>query len=163
MQKMRGHRLEKIVVATGVGKLRQRPGFEENLLPEIIKELAQITGQHPKINKAKKSVAGFKMREGDIVGLQVTLRGQKMEDFLKRLIGFVLPRIRDFRGINNKSIDAQGNLTIPIREHTVFPEINPDEVKVDFGLEVTLVSTTKSREEASKFYKELGVPLKQDG
>ena len=160
---MRGHRLEKIVVATGVGKLRARPQFDENLLPEIIKELALITGQKPMTAKAKKSVAGFKVREGDIAGLKVTLRGQRMKDFLVRLIGFVLPRIRDFRGIDPKSIDASGNLTIPIREHIVFPEINPDEVKVDFGLEVTLVATTKSREEGLNFYKELGIPLKRDG
>lgn len=157
---MQGHRLEKIIIATGLGSLRARPQFEENLLPEIIKELGLITGQKPRITKAKKSVAGFKVREGDIVGLKVTLRGQRMKDFLTRLIGFVLPRIRDFRGINPKSIDAGGNLTIPIREHIVFPEINPDEVKVDFGLEVTLVSSAKSPEEGLKFYKELGVPLK---
>lgn len=160
---MRDRRLEKIVVATGVGKLRQRPQFEENLLPEIIKELGLITGQKPMIAKAKKSVAGFKVREGDIVGLKVTLRGQKMRDFLTRFIGFILPRIRDFRGIDPKTIDAQGNLTIPVREHTVFPEINPDEVKIDFGLEITLVSTVKSPEEGLNFYKELGIPLKQDG
>lgn len=160
---MRGHRLEKIVIATGVGRLRQRPGFEDNLLPEIIKELALITGQKPAIRKAKQSVAGFKVREGDIVGLKTTLRGKRMKDFLARLVGFVLPRIRDFRGIDPKSIDAQGNLTIPIREHIVFPEINSDEVKVDFGLEVTLVSTIKSAKGALDFYKELGIPLKQDG
>ncbi|MBI2013072.1 MAG: 50S ribosomal protein L5 [Candidatus Colwellbacteria bacterium] len=160
---MQGHRLEKIVVATGVGKLRQRPRFEEDLLPEIIKELGLITGQKPKITKAKQSVAGFKVREGDIVGLKVTLRGKRMKDFLIRLIGFVLPRIRDFRGLDPKSIDAQGNLTIPIREHIVFPEINSDEVKVDFGLEVTLVTGTKNPGEALKIYQELGLPLKQDG
>ena len=160
---MQGHRLEKIVVATGVGKLRQRPQFEENLLPEIIKELGLITGQKPKITKAKQSVAGFKVREGDIVGLKVTLRGKRMRDFLQRLIGFVLPRIRDFRGLDPKSIDAQGNLTIPIREHIVFPEINSDEVKVDFGLEVTLVTSTKNPGEALTVYQELGLPLKQDG
>ena len=160
---MRGHRLEKIVVATGVGRLRQRPQFEDNLLPEIIKELALITGQKPEIRKAKKSVAGFKVREGEIIGLKVTLRGKRMKDFLARLVGFVLPRIRDFRGIDPNSIDAQGNLTIPIREHIVFPEINSDEVKVDFGLEVTLVSSVKSPKEGLDFYKELGVPLKQDG
>lgn len=159
---MQGRRLEKIVVATGVGKLRQRPQFEENLLPEIIKELGLITGQKPKITKAKQSVAGFKVRERDIVGLKVTLRGKRMRDFLQRLIGFVLPRIRDFKGLDPKSIDAQGNLTIPIREHIVFPEINSDEVKVDFGLEVTLVSTTKSTDEGLKFYKHLGLPIKAD-
>lgn len=160
---MQGHRLEKIVVATGVGRLRQRPRFEEDLLPEIVKELGLITGQKPKITKAKQSVAGFKVREGDIVGLKVTLRGKRMKDFLLRLIGFVLPRIRDFRGLDPKSIDAQGNLTIPIREHIVFPEINSDEVKVDFGLEVTLVTSTKNPGEALTVYQELGLPLKQDG
>ena len=160
---MQGHRLEKIVVATGVGKLRERPRFEEDLLPEIIKELGLITGQKPKITKAKQSVAGFKVREGDIVGLKVTLRGKRMRDFLQRLIGFVLPRIRDFRGLDPKSIDAQGNLTIPIREHIVFPEINSDEVKIDFGLEVTLVTDTKNLGEALTVYQELGLPLKQDG
>jgi large subunit ribosomal protein L5 len=160
---MQGHRLEKIVVATGVGKLRQRPRFEEDLLPEMIKELGLITGQKPKITKAKQSVAGFKVREGDIVGLKVTLRGKRMRDFLRRLIGFVLPRIRDFRGLDPKSIDAQGNLTIPIREHIVFPEINSDEVKVDFGLEVTLVTSTKNPGEVLTVYQELGLPLKPDG
>lgn len=160
---MRGHHLEKIVIATGVGKLRQRPQFEENLLPGMIKELSLITGQKPMITKAKKSVAGFKVREGDTVGLKVTLRGKKMKDFLTRLIGFVLPRIRDFRGINPKSVDAGGNLTIAIREHTVFPEINSDEVKIDFGLEVTLVPNVKSRGEGLDFYKKIGIPLKQDG
>ncbi len=157
---MRGYRLEKIIVAAGVGKLRQRAQFEENLLPEIVKELGLVTGQKPRITKAKESVAGFKVREGDIVGLKVTLRGKRMKDFLTRLIGFVLPRIRDFRGLDPKAIDARGNLTIPIREHIVFPEINPDEVKIDFGLEVTLVSNVKSAEEGLKFYKELGVPIK---
>lgn len=160
---MRGYRLEKIVIAAGVGRLRQRPQFEDNLLPEIIKELALITGQKPMIAKARKAVAGFKVREGEIVGLKVTLRGKRMNDFLTRLIGFVLPRIRDFKGIDPKSIDAQGNLTIPIREHIVFPEINADEVKVDFGLEVTLVSNVKSSKEGLGFYKKLGIPLKQDG
>lgn len=157
---MRGYRLEKIVIATGVGKLRGRPKFEENLLPEIIKELGLITGQKPVIRKAKKSVAAFKVREGDIVGLKVTLRGQKMKDFLVRLVGFALPRIRDFRGLEARSIDAGGNLTIPIREHTVFPEINQDEVKIDFGMEITLVSNAKSADKGLNFYKELGVPIK---
>jgi large subunit ribosomal protein L5 len=160
---MQGHRLEKIVVATGVGRLRQRPRFEEDLLPEIVKELGLITGQKPKITKAKQSVAGFKVREGDIVGLKVTLRGKRMRDFLRRLIGFVLPRIRDFRGLDPKSIDSQGNLTIPIREHIVFPEINSDEVKIDFGLEITLVTSTKNPGEGLTVYQELGLPLKQDG
>ncbi len=157
---MQGNRLEKIVVSSGVGKLRQRPQFEENILPEIRKDMALITGQQPMIAKAKKSVAGFKVREGDIVGLKVTLRGQKMKDFLTRFVGFVLPRIRDFRGLDSKAIDAQGNLTIPVREHTVFPEINSDEVKIDFGLEVTLVGNVKKHDEAFKFYKDLGVPLR---
>lgn len=157
---MSSYRLEKIIVSTGVGKLRQVPQFEEKVLPEIIKDLSLITGQRPMIARAKKSVAGFKVRKGEMVGLKVTLRRKKMYDFLGRLIGFVLPRIRDFRGIDPKKIDAQGNLTIGIKEHIVFPEINPDEVKTDFGLEVTLVSSVKSPKEGLDFYKELGVPMK---
>jgi large subunit ribosomal protein L5 len=155
-------KLEKIVVAVGVGRLRQKPQFEEKILPEITHQLALITGQKPAVRQARQSIAGFKLRQGDIVGLQVTLRGRRMKDFLQRLRDAVLPRIRDFRGINPKSIDKSGNLTIGIKEHTVFPEVNPDEVQTDFGLEITLVSKVKNPDEGYRFYKEqLGLPLKQ--
>jgi large subunit ribosomal protein L5 len=159
---MQGNYLEKIVISTGIGKLKQRPQFEEKILPEIIKEMTIITGQKPAMTQAKKSIAGFKLRIGDVVGLKVTLRGKRMNDFLKRLITVVLPRIRDFRGIDLKKIDDHGNLTIGIREHIVFPEVNPDEVKIDIGLEITLVTYTKNPQKSIEFYRELGLPLKKD-
>lgn len=152
--------LEKIVIATGVGRLRQQAQFEEKILPEMAKELALISGQRPASRGAKKSIAGFKIREGDVVGLMVTLRGKKMRDFLERLTKIVLPRVRDFRGINPRAIDKQGNLTLGFREHTVFPEISTDEAHHDFGLEVTLVAKVRNADEGYALYKSLGVPLK---
>ncbi len=116
--------LEKIVVNVGVGRARQNAQFEEKQLPEILKEIAEITGQKPAPRQAKKAVAGFKTREGDIVGLQVTLRGKRMEDFLTRLIRVVFPRVKDFRGIDPKNVDHAGNLNVGFREQYVFPEIN---------------------------------------
>ena len=156
---MQSQNLEKIVVATGVGKLRQRADFVTNLLPVITKDLTAITGQKPSERPARKSVAGFKIRSGDVVGLKVTMRGKRMNDFLKRLIEVVLPRIKDFHGIDPKNIDRDGNLTIGIKEHIVFPEVNPDEVKFDFGLEVTLVPSKRGKGDAYDFFKSLGIPL----
>jgi large subunit ribosomal protein L5 len=157
---MQRHRLEKIVVSVGIGKMRQNQQFEEKILPGIIEELALITGQKAALRAAKKSIAGFKSRKGDIIGLAVTLRGKRMEDFLKRLINIALPRVKDFRGIDLKSFDERGNLTIGFREHTVFPEINPETSKVNFGLQVTLVAGTKSKEEGIAFFRSLGMPIK---
>lgn len=158
---MQSSNLKKIIVSTSVGRLSQRPGFKDKVLPAIMDDLATITGQKPAPRAARKSIAGFKIRAGDIVGVKVTLRGKRMKDFLKRLVETALPRVRDFRGIDPKQIDSQGNLTIGIREHIVFPEVNPDEVKTDFGLEVTLVSDTKNKEESFRLFKSLGVPLKE--
>ncbi len=157
---MQESRLEKIVVSTGLGKMRQRPGFEDKILPEITKELSVITGQKPSQRTARRSIAAFKLRQGDVIGLKVTLRGKRMKDFLRRLVEVTLPRIRDFRGINPAQIDKQGNLTIGIREHIVFPEVNPDEVKTEFGLEVTLVSSSDDIDNSYELFKKLGVPLK---
>ena len=159
---MQNKSLEKIVVSTTVGRLRNRHSFEDKILPAIANDLAIITGQKPSIRSAKKSIAGFKIREGDIVGLKVTLRGKRMENFLKKFVEVSLPRVRDFRGIDTKAIDTQGNLTIGVGEHIVFPEVNPDETKIDFGLEVTLVSNTKDRGESYKLFKSLGVPLMKE-
>jgi len=158
---MRSHNIEKIVINVGIGKWSQQPNFEEKVLPELIKEIGLITGQKPAITKAKKSISGFKVREDQPVGLKVTLRHRRMTDFLERLIRIVLPRLRDFRGINPKSIDPRGNLTIGLREQTVFPEINPEISKVDFGLEISIISNTKNREEAIELYRQLGLPLKK--
>ena len=157
---MQSNSLEKIVIATGVGRLRQRPGFDDNILPAIEKELTAITGQKPATRAARKSIAGFKIRAGDIVGLKTTLRGKRMNDFLRRLVEVVIPRIRDFHGIDPKQIDNEGNLTIGIREHIVFPEVDPDEIKFDFGLEITLISGLKDKERGYELFKSLGVPLK---
>lgn len=155
--------LEKIVVSIGVGKLRTQGQFEEKILSEITNGLALITGQKAAPRQAKKSIAGFKTRLGDIVGLQVTLRRKKMDDFLSRLINIVLPRVKDFKGVALHNIDGKGNLNIGFREQFVFPEINPEKSKVNFGLQVTLVPEKKNREKAIDFYKSIGVPLKRHG
>ncbi len=153
--------LDKTVVNIGLGRLSQQTIFTEKLLPEITKDLSLIAGQKPAATRAKKSIAGFKIRQGQVIGLKVTLRKKKMFDFLERMINVVLPRVRDFRGINLKNIDKKGNLSLGFKESVVFPEINTDTQKVDFGLEATLVVKAKNREEAIEFYRQLGVPLKK--
>lgn len=153
-------KLQKIVLNVGVGRLSQQPNFDK-LLPEIINDISLIAGQKPATAAAKKSIAGFKSREGQTVGLKATLRGSKMNDFLERMINIVFPRVKDFRGIDMKSVDKNGNLTIGIKEHAVFPEINFELLKVDFGVEVSIVSNAKTREEAIELYKLLGIPFKK--
>ncbi len=145
----------------GVGKLRgQNAQFDEKALPEIMTEIGLITGQKPALRKAKKAVAGFKTREGDIVGLQVTLRGQRMQDFFTRVTRVVLPRVKDFRGLDPKNVDHAGNLNFGFREQYVFPEVNIEKSKVHFGLQVTVVPADKNREKAIAFYRASGVPLR---
>ncbi|MEK7574393.1 MAG: 50S ribosomal protein L5 [Patescibacteria group bacterium] len=152
--------IEKIVVNVGVGRLRQQGQFEEKIFPEIVQELSLITGQKPISRPAKKAIAVFKTRMGDIVGLKATLRGKRMLDFFSRFVNVVLPRIKDFRGLELKSVDSSGNLSVGIEDQLVFPEIDADKTRVDFGLEVTIVTKTKNRGKAIELYKELGVPLK---
>ena len=159
---MQSKDLEKIVVGIGVGKLRQNAQFENSILPEIPKDIAAITGQKPQPRPAKQSIAGFKLREGNMVGLKVTLRGKRMRDFLARMVNVALPRVRDFRGIDPKQIDNAGNLTIGFREHTVFPEISPEESKFDFGFQVTLVSGTKNKEQARAVFDKLNIPFEKE-
>ncbi len=157
------NKLEKIVVNSGIGRLSTAsPNFPEKVLPEIVKDFAALTGQKPATRAARQSIAGFKIREGQIVGLQVTLRGKRMTDFLEKIVKVVLPRVRDFRGIDLKNIDSRGNLNLGIKENVVFPEINPEVSKAGFGLQITVVpKAVKSREEAVRLYRELGVPLKK--
>jgi large subunit ribosomal protein L5 len=155
-------KIEKIVVNTGVGRMSQQSGFEDKVLPEIIKELSEITGQKPVVCRTKKSIAGFKVREGQIVGLKTTLRRRRMHDFLKRLINMVFPRLRDFRGISLKNVDGNGNLNIGLKEQFVFSEISQDSSKIDFGLEISIVSDVKEKEKAIEFYRSLGIPLKKE-
>lgn len=156
-------KLEKIVVNAGIGRLSQQANFEEKILPELIKELSLITGQKPQITAAKKSIAGFKVRQGQIMGMKTTLRRQRMYQFLERLINVALPRLRDFRGIPLKNIDNNGNISIGFKEQMIFPEINPETSKFDFGFEITIVSNAKKKDEAIELYRLLGMPLKKHG
>lgn len=154
--------LEKIVVNVGIGRLSTQPNFEEKILPELIKDVSLMTGQRPSTRSAKQSIAGFKIREGNVVGLKVTLRGSRMVQFLEKLNKAVLPRIRDFRGINLKSLDVNGNLSVGIKEHTAFPEIIPEQTRHDLGIEITIVpKQRRGREGTIKLYREIGVPLKK--
>lgn len=156
-------KIDKVVVNVGLGRMSALTNFEDKLLPAVNEELSMITGQKAMERSAKKSIAGFKLREGTIVGLKTTLRRQKMEEFLKKTIHTALPRIRDFRGINDMAIDGAGNLTIGIKEHAVFPEIVPEMSKVNFGLEITIVPKLPivKHADAVAFYRALGVPFKK--
>jgi large subunit ribosomal protein L5 len=152
--------MEKIVVNSGIGKLTSMPNFKDKVLPAITAEFAAIVGQKPSPRGAKKSIAGFKLREGTVVGLVATIRGARMRSFFERMNKVVFPRVRDFRGIPRKNIDLQGNLTIGIKEHTIFPEISPEHSKVSFGIQMTIVPKKPMlKEEAIAWYQSLGVPL----
>lgn len=153
--------IEKIVINIGIGKLTQRAHFKDKVFPDVVKELSVITGQKPAVRQAKKAIANFKTRTGDPVGLRVTLRGTRMEDFFGRLVNLALPRVKDFRGIALTNIDQHGNLNIGFREQYVFPEIDIDHSTVNFGLQVTIVPKNKNREKAIDFYTLAGVPLKK--
>ena len=153
--------LEKVVINAGVGRLSSQPGFEEKALPQVVGDISLICGQKPHTRQAKKSIAGFKVREGQIVGLRATLRGKRMVDFFERMIKIVLPRVKDFRGLNISSVDGGGALNIGVREQYVFPEIVPERSLVAFSLEISFIPRVRRREEAIKRYGELGVPLKK--
>lgn len=153
---MQGPRISKVVVSSGVGKKRDPKQIEF-----IQDRLAKITGQKPAVRGARISIASFKVREGDTVGLQATLRGARMYDFLDKLIHIALPRTRDFRGLSPKAIDDMGNCTIGIREHTIFPETSDENLKDVFGLAITVVTTAKSKAEADAFLRHLGLPLQK--
>ncbi len=150
-------KIEKVVVNTGVGRLVK----EEKTIERIAKELSTITGQKPVLRKAKKSISGFKLRQGVTVGTSVTLRGKRMYDFLDRLIAIALPRSKDFRGIEVKNFDKMGNLNLGIKESSIFPEINYENVKDVFGLEVTVVTTAKNREKGIELLRQMGFPIKK--
>lgn len=152
---MAAPKLVKIVVSSGTGKAKDKA---RNKLVE--ERLAKITGQKPSARAARKSIASFKLREGEIIGYQVTLRGARMWQFLDKLIHIALPRTRDFRGLSPTSVDDMGNYTIGIRENSIFPEMSEEDLKDIFGLSVTLVTTAKSKEEAEAYLRHLGLPLK---
>jgi large subunit ribosomal protein L5 len=153
--------LEKIVVNAGVGKLSSQQNFEKALLPEIVRDVGLLAGQRPQARRLRKSVAGFKAREGQIVGVRVTLRGSRMVDFFTRLIRIVMPRVRDFRGVELRAVDEGGTLHLGFREQLVFPEVNPEESRTVFSLGVNIVPRKRHREKAIEEYRKLGVPLKK--
>ena len=148
-------RIEKVVVGAGVGRFR-----EEKQLDEIQKYLMLITGQKAARRGARQAIASFKTRRGMVVGYQITLRGKRMYDFLSRLVRIALPRTRDFRGIELKSFDQRGNLTIGIKEHIVFPEMIGEDYRFLFGFEVTVVTTAKKKEEGAELLRLIGFPIK---
>ena len=149
-------RLVKVVLSVGTGKSVKN---NKNFNDLVLDRLAKITGQKPSIRKAKKSIASFKSREGDVIGVVVTLRAKKMYDFLDVLLKFALPRTKDFRGVNISGVDQLGNITMGIKEHTIFPEIRDEELKDVFGMAITIVTTAGSKKEAEEFLKIIGVPF----
>lgn len=155
-------KIDKVVVNVGVGSMRDMSGFKDKILPQITEELGLITGQKPAPRQARKSIAGFNVREGDVVALQTTLRGQRMVDFISRVINIALPRVRDFRGLDLNKVDEGGNLNIGFKDRQVFPEVDTEEESnTDFGLQVTIVTKTTDRDEAIELYNEIEVPFKK--
>lgn len=150
-------KLEKIVINSGVGEAVEN----EKRLDTVSDNLARITGQHPVITKSKKSISNFKVREGMPIGCKVTLRKKKMYEFLDRLINLALPRTRDFQGVPDKSFDGRGNYTLGIKEHTIFPEINTEQVDNVHGLDISFVTTAETDEEAYALLKEFGMPFQK--
>ena len=148
-------KLEKIVVNVGVGDSQTEP----RLMEEAMEVLAQITGQKGSIRTARRSIAGFKVREGAKIGCMATLRGDRMYEFLDRLINIALPRVRDFRGVSPKAFDGRGNYTLGLKEQTLFPEIESDKVKRVQGMDITIVTTAKNNADAKELLKLLGIPF----
>jgi len=148
-------KVEKVVLNMGMGEAISNA----KLLDTAVEELSTITGQKPVVTKAKKSIASFKLREGQSIGTMVTLRGDKMYEFLDRLINIALPRVRDFRGVPTKSFDGRGNYTLGVRDHLIFPEIDAGKVDKSKGMNITIVTTAKTDEQARVLLRELGMPF----
>ena len=153
---MQTPKVTKIVVSSGVGSIKDKKRTDL-----ILDRLTRITGQAPVQRNAKKSIATFKIRTGDISGFQVTLRGERMRSFLEKLIHIVLPRVKDFRGIKPSAIDEMGNITIGIKEHTVFPETADEDARDVFGFAVTIATTAKDKKSAEIFLRHIGIPLQK--
>ena len=150
-------KLEKIVINMGVGDATGN----SKLLDAAVADLAKISGQKPVVTRAKKSIAGFKLREGQAIGCKVTLRGENMYNFLDKLISITLPRVRDFRGISNKAFDGRGNYTLGLTEQLIFPEIEYDDVVKVRGMDIVFVTSAKTNEEALDLLKGFGMPFKK--
>lgn len=154
---MQAPKVVKLIISSGVGKVNK----DKKRLELVVDRLSRITGQAPAVRGAKKSIANFKSRTGDTVGYQITLRGARMRSFLSKLINIVLPRMKDFRGIKPSSIDEMGNISIGIKEHTVFPETSDEDAKDVFGLAITIATTAKNKKEAEAFLRHIGFPLQE--
>ena len=150
-------RVEKIVVSMGIGKSTQ----DKKFLEAGIKDIAQITGQKPLVCKAKKSVSNFKLREGNPIGLKVTLRRERMYEFMDRLVSLAIPRVKDFRGLNPRSFDGRGNYSMGLNEQGVFPEINLGQIQFTQGMNITFVTTAQSDEESREMLKLFGMPFRE--
>jgi large subunit ribosomal protein L5 len=148
-------KIEKVVLNMGIGEATSNP----KVLDAAAEELSQIAGQKPVIRRAKKSIASFKLREGVAIGTSVTLRGDRMYEFLDRLINIALPRVRDFRGVPTRAFDGRGNYTLGVRDHTIFPEIDLAKVDKAKGMNITIVTTAKNDEQARYLLRELGMPF----
>lgn len=149
--------VEKVVVNVGIGDAKEDP----NLLDSVVEDISKITGQKPVVTRAKKAVANFGIREGMPIGVKATLRGEKMNEFLYKLINAALPRIRDFRGVSAESFDGRGNYSLGISEHVVFPEVSVEESEKVHGLEVTIVTSAETDEEAFELLRLMGMPFRQ--
>jgi large subunit ribosomal protein L5 len=147
-------KIVKVVVNTSIGSIKDKRKIEL-----VQDRLAKIVGQKAAPREAKKSIATFKLRQGDVIGYAATLRGARMLNFLDKLINIAIPRMRDFQGISRKSIDEMGNVTIGIKEHIIFPETSEEELKDIFGLSITIVTTAKTKEEAEVFFEHIGIPF----
>ncbi|HBQ25836.1 MAG TPA: 50S ribosomal protein L5 [Syntrophomonas sp.] len=149
-------RVERVVINIGVGEAIQNP----KALDGAVNDLTIISGQKPVVTRAKKSIAGFKLREGMAIGCKVTLRGERMYNFLDKLINLCLPRVRDFRGVSPQAFDGRGNYSLGIKEQTIFPEIEYDKIDKIRGLEVVIVTTAKTDEEARELLRHMGMPFR---
>jgi large subunit ribosomal protein L5 len=152
-------KLEKVVINMGVGEATQNA----KLIDPAVNELSAITGQKAVVTRAKKSIAAFKVREGMPIGAMVTLRGDRMYEFLDRLINIALPRVRDFRGVNGKSFDGRGNYTLGLRDQLIFPEIDYAKVEKTKGMNITFVTTARNDEQARALLRQMGIPFRQAG
>ncbi len=156
--KLAAPHLTKIVISTGTGTAMKK---DRNRNDMIMDRLGKITGQKASIRGAKKSVASFKIRTGDAIGVVVTLRGARMYSFLDKFINVAIPRTKDFRGLNINAVDDIGNVTISVKEHSIFPEVADEELKDVFGFGLTIVTTAKTKSEATKFFDVIGIPFKK--
>lgn len=150
-------KVQKVVINMGVGKALQ----DKNRMTEAVDHLGQIAGQRPQVTKAKQAISAFRLRQGNDIGCRVTLRGRRMYEFLDRLINLALPRIRDFRGVNPKSFDGNGNYNMGLSEQMVFPEIDPDKVNFTQGMDITICTSTRNDDEARELLKQFGMPFRE--